>query len=55
MGCALHRDFTLKNMIIRAVLNAQMNLIVSHITMSVADCMTFSEDMLLYFRRETMT
>ena len=25
MGCAMHKDFTLKNMIIRALLDAQMN------------------------------
>ena len=31
MDSALHRDFTLKNMIIRAMLDAQMK----HITMSV--------------------
>ena len=30
MGCALHRDFTLDNMIIRAVLDAQVNLTLSH-------------------------
>ena len=41
MGSALHRDFTLKNMIIRAALDAQMNLTLSHITMSVPGCITF--------------
>ena len=33
MGCALHIDFTLKNMTTPAVLDAQMNLILSLITM----------------------
>ena len=35
MGSVLHRDFTLKNMITHAVLDAQMNLTLSLITMSV--------------------
>ena len=49
MACALLRDFTLKNMIIRAVLVAQMNLTLSHTTMSVSLCTTYlllSGDML---------
>ena len=51
----LHRDFTLKSMIIRAVLDAQMNLTLSHTTMSVPGCTTFlflSGDMLQYCHRE---
>ena len=55
MGSALHRDFTLMNMIIRAVLDAQMNLTLSHITMSVPGCTTFfflSGDMLQSCHRE---
>ena len=47
MGCALDRDFTLKNMIIRAVLDAQMKLTLSHTTMSVLGCTA------LYFLLET--
>ena len=49
MGSALHRDFTLKNMITPAVLDAQMNLTLSHIAMNVPGCTTFlflSGDML---------
>ena len=49
MGSALHRDFTLKNMITPAVLDAQMNLTLSHIAMNVPSCTTFlflSGDML---------
>ena len=41
MGCALLKDFTLKKLIIRAVLDAQMNLTLSHITMSVPGCSTY--------------
>ena len=58
MGCALLKDVTLKSMIIRAVLDAQMNLTLSHITMSVPCCTTYlilSGDMPLYFRRETIS
>ena len=40
-GSVLHRDFTLKNMITLAVFDAQMNLSLSHITMSVDSCTTF--------------
>ena len=39
MGFVLHKDFTLKNMIIRAVLDAQMNLTL--ITVNVPGCTTF--------------
>ena len=55
MGCALHKDFTLKNMIIRAVFDAQMILTLSNITMSVTGCATFfflSGDMLQYCHGE---
>ena len=55
MDYALLRDFTLLSMIIRAVLDAQMNLTLFHITMSVPDCTThlsLSGDMLLYFAEE---
>ena len=38
MGSALHKDLT--NMITPAVLDAQMNLTLSLITMSVPDCTT---------------
>ena len=58
MDYALLTDFTLMSMIIRAVLDAQMNLTLSHITMSVPDCTTYSSlsgDMLLYFRTETVS
>ena len=41
MGCALHKDFTLMIMIIRAVLDAQMNLTLFHTTMNVPGCTTF--------------
>ena len=41
MGSALHRDFPLKNMITPAVLDAQMNLTLSHIAMNVPGCTTF--------------
>ena len=41
MGSALHRDFTLKNMITHAVLDAQMNLTLFHTTMSVPGCTFF--------------
>ena len=57
MNCALFKDFTLKSMIIRAVLDAQMNLTLSHIAMNVPGCTTFlllSGDMLLYCHRETI-
>ena len=42
------------NMIIRAVLDAQINLALSHITMSVPGCTTFflSGDMLQFCHRE---
>ena len=55
MDSALHRDFTLTNMITPAVLDAQMNLTLLHITMSVPDCTTFllhSEDMQLHCHKE---
>ena len=55
MDCALHRDFTLKNMIIRAVLDAQMNLTLSLITMCVPGCTTsliLSEDTLRFCLKE---
>ena len=55
MGSALHRDFTLKNMITPAVLDAQMNLTLSHIAMNVPGCTTFlflSGDMLRYCQKE---
>ena len=58
MACALHTDFTLKNMIIRAVLDAQMNLILSHTTMSVTGCTTYlllSGDMLQHCHKETIS
>ena len=60
MGCALHKDFTLKNMIIRAVSDAQMNLTLSlsHTTMNVPGCTTFfllSGEMLLYCHREIIS
>ena len=58
MDHALLKDFTLMSMIIRAVLDAHMNLTLSHITMSVTDCTTYvslSGDMLLYFRRGTIS
>ena len=58
MGSALHRDFTLKNMIIRAVLDAQMNLTLSHTTMNVTSCTTYlflSGDMLQYCHREVIS
>ena len=48
MGWALHKDFTLENMIISAVLDAQMNLPLSHTTMSVTGCTTY-----FYFFLET--
>ena len=57
MGTALHRDLTLQNMIIHAVLDAQMNQTLSHITMSVPGCTTFllhSGDTLLYCHKETI-
>ena len=41
IGCALHRDFTLKSMITPAVLDAQMNLTLFHTTMNVPSCTTF--------------
>ena len=40
MGSVLRRDFTLKNMITPAVLDAQMNLILSLVIMSVPGCKT---------------
>ena len=60
MDHALLKDFTLMSMIIRAVLDAQMNLTLSLslIAMSVPDCTTYlslSGDMLLYFCRETIS
>ena len=57
MGSALHRGFTLKNMITHAVLDAQMNLTLSHITMSVPGCSTIlclPGDMLQYCHREVI-
>ena len=48
MGSALHRDFTLTNMITPAVLDAQMSLTLSLITMSVY----LSGDMLRYCHEE---
>ena len=47
MGSALHRDFTLKNMITHAVLDAQMNLTLSHTTFWF-----LSGDMLRYCHKE---
>ena len=43
MKCALHctEIFTLKNMITHGVLDAQMNLLLSHISLSVPGCATF--------------
>ena len=41
MGSALHRDFTLKNMITHVVLDAQMSLTLSHVTVYVPGCTTF--------------
>ena len=38
MGSALHRDSTLKNMVTHAVFDDQMNVTLSHITMSVPGC-----------------
>ena len=60
MGCALHKDSTLENMIMRAVLVAQMNLTLSlsHTTMSVPGCATYlllSGDMLQYCHREIIS
>ena len=49
MGFVQHGDFTLRSIITLAVLDAQMNLTLSHITMSVQGCTTFlflSGDML---------
>ena len=54
-GYARLKDFKLKNMIIRAVLDAQVNLTLSHTTMSVPSCTTsllLSGDMLQYCHRE---
>ena len=55
MGSALHRDFTLTNMITPAVLDAQMSLTLSLITMSVPGCIPsfyLSGDMLRYCHEE---
>ena len=55
MGSALHRDFKLKNMITHVVLDAQMNLTLSLITMSVPGCIPFfylSGDMLRYCHKD---
>ena len=55
MGSVLHKDLTLTNMITPAVLDAQMNLTLSLITMHVPDCTTslfLSGDMLRYCHRE---
>ena len=55
MGFVLCVDFTLLNMITPAVLDAQMNLALSLITMSVPGCITsfyLSGDMLRYCHRE---
>ena len=41
MGSVLHKDFTLTNMITLAVLDAQMNLTLSLITMNVTGCTIF--------------
>ena len=55
MGSVLHKDFTLTNMITPAVLDAQMNLTLSLITMNVP-CYTaslyLSGDMLRYGHQE---
>ena len=56
-GCARLKDFTPKSMIIRAELDAPMNLTLSHITTSVPGCTTYllpSGDRLLYFHGETI-
>ena len=53
--CIAQRFLTLKNMITPAVLDAQMNLILSRRTMSVTGCTTslsLSGDMLRYCRKE---
>ena len=55
MGSALHTDFTLKSMITPALFYAEMNLILSLITMSVPGCTTslfLSGDMLRYCHKE---
>ena len=54
MGSALNRDFTQKNMITHVVLDAQMNLTLSHTTTSVPGCTTcllLSGDVLQYCHR----
>ena len=54
-SCALLKDFTLKKTIIRAVLDAQMSLTLSHTAMSVTGCTTYSllsGDMLQYCHGE---
>ena len=58
MGSALHRDFPLKNMITHVVLDAQMNLTLSLIAMSVPGCITsffLSGDMLRYCHKEIIS
>ena len=55
MGSVLHGDFTLTNMITPGVLDAQMNLTLSLITVSVPGCITsllLSGDMLRYCHEE---
>ena len=55
VGSVLHRDFTLKNMIRPAMLDAQMNLTLSLITISVPSCTTslsLSGDMLRFCHKE---
>ena len=57
MDYALLKDFTVKNMIIRVVLDAQTNLTLSHTVMSVPGCTTFlllSGDMLQYCHISTV-
>ena len=56
MGCVLNGDFTLQRTITLGVLDAQMNLTLSLITMSVPGCITsffHSGDMLRYCHQGT--
>ena len=56
-GFAQLKDFVLKNLTTRVVLDAQMNLTLSHITTSVPSRTTYlspSGDMLLHFHKETI-
>ena len=56
LDCALHGDFALQRMITPAVLDVQMSLTLSLITMSVPSCITslfHSGDMLQYCHQET--